>query len=145
MQRTLTVIHALGLLLVVFSAAYLLPIVTAVVYADYTILLDFLVAMVWTLSIGFLMWLLTRRSKGELSIRHGYLLVVAMWTAMPMFATLPLLLAIPMTVVTSKVGVGTAMRAQNYLLIPEEVKSPAVLRRAWLHASVRQIPRLQAA
>ncbi|MFZ2523868.1 MAG: potassium transporter TrkG [Candidatus Ferrigenium altingense] len=95
MQRTLTVIHALGLLLAVFSAAYLLPIVTAVIYADYTILLDFLVAMVWTLSIGFLMWLLTRRSKGELSIRHGYLLVVAMWTAMPMFATLPLLLAIP--------------------------------------------------
>ena len=84
MQRTLTVIHALGLLQVVFSAAYLLPIVTAVIYADYTILLDFLVAMVWTLSIGFLMWLLTRRHKGELSIRHGYLLVVAMWTAMPM-------------------------------------------------------------
>jgi len=95
MQRTLTVIHALGLLLVVFSAAYLLPVITAVIYADYAILLDFLVAMVWTLAIGFLMWLLTRRYKGELSIRHGYLLVVAMWTAMPMFATLPLLLAIP--------------------------------------------------
>jgi hypothetical protein len=31
MQRTLTVIHALGLLLAVFSAAYLLPIVTAVI------------------------------------------------------------------------------------------------------------------
>ncbi|MDD5383988.1 MAG: potassium transporter TrkG [Gallionella sp.] len=95
MQRALTVIHALGLLLVVFSVAYLLPVVTAVIYADNTMLLDFLLAMVWTLAIGFLMWLLTRRSKGELSIRHGYLLVVAMWTAMPMFATLPLLLAIP--------------------------------------------------
>ena len=47
---------------------------------------------------------------------------------------LPLLLAIPMTVLTSQVGVGTAMRKQNYLLIPEESKSPAVLRRAWLHA-----------
>ncbi|MDP2694155.1 MAG: potassium transporter TrkG [Gallionella sp.] len=95
MQRTLTVINALGLLLVVFSAAYLLPVITAVIYADYAILLDFLVAMVWTLAIGFLMWLLTRRSKGELSIRHGYLLVVTMWTAMPVFATIPLLLAIP--------------------------------------------------
>jgi len=47
---------------------------------------------------------------------------------------LPLLLAIPMTVLTSQVGVGTAMRSQNYLLIPEETRSPAVLRRAWLHA-----------
>jgi membrane glycosyltransferase len=58
---------------------------------------------------------------------------------------LPLLLAIPMTVLTSKVGVGTALRAQNYLLIPEETRSPAVLRRAWLHASRLAKPRLKAA
>ena len=57
---------------------------------------------------------------------------------------LPLLLAIPMTVLTSKVGVGTTMRANNYLLIPEETKSPAVLRRAWLHASQQVRPRLRA-
>lgn len=56
---------------------------------------------------------------------------------------LPLLLAIPMTVLTSKVGVGTAMRTNNYLLIPEETKSPAVLRRAWLHASQPVRPRLR--
>ncbi|MFC5520444.1 glucans biosynthesis glucosyltransferase MdoH [Polaromonas jejuensis] len=58
---------------------------------------------------------------------------------------LPLLLAIPMTVLTSQVGVGTTMRAQNYLLIPEETRSPAVLRRAWLHASQLAKPRLRAA
>ncbi|MES2412525.1 MAG: glucans biosynthesis glucosyltransferase MdoH [Pseudomonadota bacterium] len=58
---------------------------------------------------------------------------------------LPLLLAIPMTVLTSKVGVGRAMRAQNFLLIPEETRSPAVLRRAWLHASKRAKPLLLAA
>ncbi len=95
MQRLLTVIHALGLLLVVFSIAYLMPIATALIYADETMLLDFLLAMVWTAAAGVLMWMLTRRHKGELSIRHGYLLVVTMWTAMPAFATLPLLLAIP--------------------------------------------------
>jgi membrane glycosyltransferase len=58
---------------------------------------------------------------------------------------LPLLLSIPMTVLTSKVGVGTAMRSHNYLLIPEETKSPAVLRRAWLHAGQLQRPMLKAA
>ncbi|MBI5626579.1 MAG: TrkH family potassium uptake protein [Nitrosomonadales bacterium] len=94
MGRTLTVIHALGLMLVVFSAAYIMPLITALIYADESVLLDFLLAMVWTLSIGLLMWLLTRRYKGELSIRHGYLLVVCMWTAMPAVATLPLLLVI---------------------------------------------------
>ncbi|MES2977652.1 MAG: glucans biosynthesis glucosyltransferase MdoH [Pseudomonadota bacterium] len=54
---------------------------------------------------------------------------------------LPLLLAIPMTVLTSQVGVGAALRAQSYLLIPEESRSPAVLRRAWMHA--RQLARLE--
>ena len=93
MQRALTVIHVLGLMLVVFSIAYLLPLAASLIYDDGT-LPDFLMAMVWTSAIGFLMWLLTRRYRGELSIRHGYLLVVAMWTAMPAVATLPLLLVI---------------------------------------------------
>ena len=95
MQRTLTVIHALGLLLVMFSVAYVMPVVTSLIYEDSAMLLDFLLAMVWTASAGVLMWLLTRHHKGELSIRHGYLLVVAMWTAMPAFAAIPLLLMIP--------------------------------------------------
>ena len=47
---------------------------------------------------------------------------------------LPLLLAIPMAVLTSHIGLGTAMRSQGFLLIPEERWSPKVLRRAWLHA-----------
>ena len=93
MQRSLTVLHALGLMLVVFSTTYLMPAAASLIYNDGT-LIDFLVAMVWTWAIGFLMWMLTRRYKGELSIRHGYLLVVAMWTAMPAVATLPLLLVI---------------------------------------------------
>ncbi|MFZ3018245.1 MAG: potassium transporter TrkG [Gallionella sp.] len=95
MGRTLTVLHALGLLLVVFSIAYVIPVVTSLIYGDITMFFDFLLAMLWTASAGVLMWMLTRRYKGELSIRHGYLLVVTMWTAMPLFATIPLLLMIP--------------------------------------------------
>lgn len=94
MVRALTVTRTLGLMLVVFSVAYIMPLITAAIYSDYSVLLDFLLAMVWTMAIGLLMWLPTRRYKGELSIRHGYLLVVAMWVAMPAVATLPLLLTI---------------------------------------------------
>ena len=93
MLRTLTVIHALGLMLMVFSLAYLMPILTSLIYDDGT-LNDFVLTMVWTLASGVLMWLLTRRYQRELSIRHGYLLAVTMWTAMPAFATIPLLLVI---------------------------------------------------
>ena len=93
MQRIFTVFHALGLMLVVFSVAYLMPMAASLIYDDGT-LIHFALAMVMTSAAGTLMWLLTRRYKGELSIRHGYLLVVGMWTAMPAVATLPLLMVI---------------------------------------------------
>lgn len=93
MHRLFTVFHALGLMLVVFSAAYLMPMAASVIYADGT-LIDFTLAMMMTAAAGVLMWLLTRRYRGELSIRHGYLLVIGMWTAMPAVATLPLLMVI---------------------------------------------------
>ena len=48
---------------------------------------------------------------------------------------LPLLLAIPLTVATSHVELGARLRNRGVLLIPEESWSPAVLRRAWKHAS----------
>ena len=47
---------------------------------------------------------------------------------------LPLLLAVPLAVLTSQVGAGRWMRSAGVLLIPEESRSPAVLRRAWRHA-----------
>ncbi|MHB1238204.1 MAG: potassium transporter TrkG, partial [Gallionella sp.] len=89
----MSVIRALGLMLMVFSASYVLPLATSWINHDGT-LVEFLLAMVWTASTGFVMWLLTRRYRSELSVRHGYLLVVTMWVAMPAFATLPLLMAI---------------------------------------------------
>lgn len=95
MKRVFTVVHALGLLLVVFSVTYLIPIATSFIYEDRSDFVDFILAMGCTALLGFMMWLLTRRFKGELSIRHGYLLVVGMWTMMPAFATIPLLFVIP--------------------------------------------------
>lgn len=90
MQRSLTVIHVLGMMLVMFSATYLLPILGSLIYQDGTTVV-FLTAMAMTFMAGGSMWYLTRGHKGQLTIRHGYLLVVMMWTAMPAFATLPLL------------------------------------------------------
>jgi membrane glycosyltransferase len=56
---------------------------------------------------------------------------------------LPLLLAIPLAVWTSRVDLGLRLRAKRVLLIPEEYWSPPVLRRARWHA--QQMVRLQAA
>ncbi len=94
MQRSLTVIHTLGLMLILFSITYVMPMITSLIYQDGT-LIDFVWAMLITFLAGALMWLVTRRHKAELSVRHGYLLVVMMWTVMPAVATLPLMLVLP--------------------------------------------------
>ncbi len=49
---------------------------------------------------------------------------------------LPLLLAVPLAVLTSHVALGGWMRERGVLVIPEESRSPAVLRRAWRHAAL---------
>ncbi len=53
---------------------------------------------------------------------------------------LPLMLAVPITVMTSHVPLGEWMRSQGVLLVPEESWSPAVLRRAWRHAARLSLP-----
>jgi len=61
------------------------------------------------------------------------------WVNPPAVAALlpvavPLLLSVPLTVLTSHVELGAALRARGLLLIPEEAGSPPVLQRARLHA-----------
>ncbi len=54
------------------------------------------------------------------------------WWLMPM--ALPLLMAVPLTVLTSRSGLGQRLLARRLLLTPEEYSAPQVLRRAWAHA-----------
>ena len=44
---------------------------------------------------------------------------------------MPLVLVIPVAVITSRIGLGEKIRKQKLLLIPEELYSPVVLRKAW--------------
>jgi membrane glycosyltransferase len=47
---------------------------------------------------------------------------------------LPLLLAVPFTVLTSRADLGERVRRARLMLVPEETWSPAVLRHAWSYA-----------
>ena len=48
-----------------------------------------------TLASAGVLWLVTYRERRELQVRDGFLLVVLVWTVLPAFATLPLLLSLP--------------------------------------------------
>jgi membrane glycosyltransferase len=49
---------------------------------------------------------------------------------------LPLLLAVPLAVLTSRVDLGSALRRRRLFLTPEEANSPALLQRNWAMAEV---------
>ncbi len=64
---------------------------------------------------------------------------VALYTHSPALLWLlplavPLLLAVPLTVFTSRSSIGRRLRISGLLLTPEERYAPAVLRQAWSHA-----------
>jgi trk system potassium uptake protein TrkH len=84
----------MGLLLMVFSLAYLMPIASALIFADGTVAL-FLDAMGICFAGGGVLWALTRRARRELQARDGFLLVTLAWVMMAAIATVPLMLAIP--------------------------------------------------
>ncbi|HSI47819.1 MAG TPA: glucans biosynthesis glucosyltransferase MdoH [Ideonella sp.] len=86
-----------------------------------------------------LSWGDATRRFGPLSAVVG-LLLAAIYAASPVAALwllpmgLPLLLAIPFTVMSAHGALGQRLRNANWLLIPEEARSPAVLRQAWHYA-----------
>jgi trk system potassium uptake protein TrkH len=93
LYRLLPVSHVLGLMLMIFSLAYLMPMAASLIYADDT-LEDFADAMAIALLVGGLLWFATRRHKRELRPRDGFLLVTLAWVLMAAIATVPLMLVI---------------------------------------------------
>jgi trk system potassium uptake protein TrkH len=94
MSRLAVVLHVLSVVVLVLATAMLLPLGVSVVLSDgaehaYD------EAIVITALAGGLAWLATRRARRELQIRDGFLLVVLVWTVLPAFATLPLMIFLP--------------------------------------------------
>ena len=93
MSKILPLGNVLGMLLMLFSSTYLLPIATALIYRDRTEM-DFIYAMALTLASGYVLWASTRSRGQELKPRDGFLLVLLAWLLMAGAATLPLMLVI---------------------------------------------------
>jgi trk system potassium uptake protein TrkH len=90
----LGVAHVLGLLLAVFGATYVLPLIASLITRD-GIALDFVVAAVISTGTGLVVAGLTRKRSRELKPRDGFLLATLSWLLMSASATIPLLIALP--------------------------------------------------
>jgi trk system potassium uptake protein TrkH len=88
------IVNVLGAAIAVFAAAMLAPLALAHLRNEgATTAYD--EAFLITFASGATLWLTTRRFRRELQPRDGFLLVTLIWTVLPAFATLPLLLHLP--------------------------------------------------
>jgi trk system potassium uptake protein TrkH len=94
MSQILPVAHVLARVLMIYSCAFLLPFAISLALGDGAHRV-FGGAMAATLVSGALMWVASRRGKRELHTRDGFLLVVMVWTIMPLYSTIPLLAQLP--------------------------------------------------
>lgn len=85
------VVTVLGFALALFSVSFLVPLVYAFIVGEPTVE-AFATGFLVTFVVGILAHFLTRRFKRELQPRDGFLLVSAVWSLIPAFCTIPLVL-----------------------------------------------------
>jgi trk system potassium uptake protein TrkH len=85
----LPVAHVFALVMMVFAATMLAPLILAVWALD-PALSSFIISALATFVLGAVLWLATRRFKRELKTRDGLMLVALTWVALPAVAGFPL-------------------------------------------------------
>ena len=94
MVRIFAVLHVLSVVIMIFALCLLFPLAWSFALGDAAqTAYDEAVAL--TAFAGALLWLITRKQRRELQPRDGFLLVALVWTVLPAFATLPLMLYLP--------------------------------------------------
>ncbi|WP_313951561.1 potassium transporter TrkG [Accumulibacter sp.] len=91
MKSYYPVIRALSLVILMFGMTMLLPLGLSWLLDDGA-LGAFDEAFLLTTGTGFGLWYVTRRVNGDLTIRDGFLMVALVWTVLPVYASLPLVL-----------------------------------------------------
>ena len=94
MVRIVPVLNVLSVVLMIFALAMCVPLLVSFFYAD-PALHAYDKAVLITFAAGLATWTMTRGRRKELQPRDGFLLVALVWTVVPAFATLPLMIYFP--------------------------------------------------
>ena len=86
-----TVLRILGILLVIFSATHLSPLLVSIIYQDGN-KLPFVTSFSVTFFTGLALWAMTRGARTDLRYRDGFLVVVLFWVVLASFGSLPFML-----------------------------------------------------
>ncbi|MEK7361347.1 MAG: potassium transporter TrkG [Pseudomonadota bacterium] len=94
MVRLFAVLNVLSVVIMIFALCLLFPLLCSFFMGD-AAQTAYDEAILLTAAAGGLLWALTKKKRRELQPRDGFLLVALVWTVLPAFATLPLLLYLP--------------------------------------------------
>ena len=87
-MQPIAIQRILGILLMLFSVTMLPPVLVSFIYDDGA-RATFMLAFIVTLSTGLACWLPVSRSRRELRLRDGFMVVVLFWTVLGLFGALP--------------------------------------------------------
>lgn len=96
-MHILVTLRILGLLLVIFSATHIPPMIVSIIYLDNS-LEPFFDSFAITLITGLVIWLPVKNHKKELRLRDGFFIVALFWTVLSLFGALPFLLSPQLTI-----------------------------------------------
>lgn len=94
MSRFFAVANVLGKIILAFGFTMLVPLCLSL-WTNDGARSAFDEAILVTTGAGLVLWLATRRYRREMQVRDGFLLVVLVWSVLPAFAMLPLLIYLP--------------------------------------------------
>lgn len=90
MYRFLPVFRALGMVIAMFGLTMLIPLAYSWITSDGA-QAAFDDAVLLTFVAGFTLWYFNRQHKRDLNVRDGFLMVVLVWSILPAFAAIPLM------------------------------------------------------
>lgn len=96
MTRFAPVYRALGMIIMLFGLTMLVPLLVSYLNADGA-QSAYDEAFLLTMFCGGLLWYRYRNCKRDLNIRDGFLMVVLVWTVLPAFAAVPLMIHLGIT------------------------------------------------
>ncbi len=83
------ILKIIGILITVYSLSLVPPIIVALIYGDGA-LFSFSATLLLTLTVGGLLWYLTRHARADLKIKDGFLVVITFWTVLGLVGAIPL-------------------------------------------------------
>ncbi len=83
-----SILNLIGLLLAIFSFAFIPPLIVTFIYKE-PLSEIFLYSFLFLISLGVLMWFISRHKGLQLNISDGFLITTMFWIVLPFAGSLP--------------------------------------------------------